>query len=94
MRPIVALARTPGPKRLPLPLSSRRAPIGPLTITISAEPPVLVAGPCSMNAGSPMASSAAPTTGKYSGRHPAMTALIAAFSAVTARSRTGSYSST
>ena len=32
--------------------------------------------------------------GKYSGRQPAITALIAAFSAVTARSRTGSWSST
>jgi hypothetical protein len=41
-----------------------------------------------------MAWSAAPTTGKYSGRQPAITALMAAFSAVTARSRTGSWSST
>src|SRR5262249_701558 len=33
---------------------------------------------------------AATTTGKYSGRHPAMTALIAAFSAVTSVLRPGS----
>jgi hypothetical protein len=65
-----------------------------LTITMSAAPPVLVAGPWSLNSGSPMAESTAPTTGKYTGRQPAMTALIAACHAVTARSRTGSWSST
>ena len=61
---------------------------------MSAAPPVLVAGPWSSNSGRPMAVSAAPTTGKYSGRQPAMMALMAAFSAVTARSRTGSKRST
>src|SRR3984893_12188918 len=91
---MVALARTPGPKRLPPPCRPIASRTGPLTITMSAAPPVLVAGPWSVNSGSPMASSAAPTTGKYSGRQPAMTALIAACHAVTARSRTGSWSST
>src|SRR5689334_15519651 len=93
-RPMVALARTPGPKRFPPPCRPIASRTGPLTITMSAAPPVLVAGPWSVNAGSPMARSAAPTTGKYSGRQPAMTALIAACHAVTARSRTGSWSST
>src|ERR1700704_2196544 len=93
-RPIVALARTPGPKRFPPPCRPIASRTGPLTITMSAAPPVLVAGPWSVNSGSPIAASAAPTTGKYSGRQPAMTALIAACHAVTARSRTGSWSST
>jgi hypothetical protein len=35
-----------------------------------------------LNDGSHAASTAASTTGKYSGRHPAMTALIAIFSTV------------
>src|SRR5262249_55489429 len=88
---MVALARTPGPKRLPpecRPIASRR---GPLTMTMRAAPPVLVAGPWSLKSGSPMAERAAPTTGKYSGRHPAITALMAACQAVTARARTGSW---
>src|SRR5678815_6125628 len=65
---MVALARTPGPKRFPPPCRPIASRTGPLTITMSAAPPVLVAGPWSVNAGSPMARSAAPTTGKYSGR--------------------------
>src|SRR5712691_644389 len=91
---MVALARAPGPKRLPpacRPIASRT---GPLTMIMRAAPPVLVAGPWSLNSGSPTALRAAPTTGKYSGRHPAITALIAACHAVTERSRTGSWSST
>ena len=43
-----------------------------------------------LNWGSHIASSVAATTGKYSGRHPAMTALTAAFSAVMTRPLTGS----
>ena len=38
--------------------------------------------PCRLNDGSHAASTAASTTGKYSGRQPAMTALIAIFSTV------------
>ena len=89
-RPMVALALYPGPKRFVFALRPRRSRIGPLTMTIKAAPPVLVAGPWSMKEESPIACRAAPTTGKYSGRHPAITALIAALSAVTDRSRTGS----
>ena len=43
-----------------------------------------------LNWGSHIASSVAATTGKYSGRQPAMTALTAAFSAVMTRPLTGS----
>ena len=86
-RPIVRLARQPGPKRLsPALMSSSRA-TGPLTIMSTAAPAVEVPGPWYAQRGSPMASTPATTTGKYSGRHPAMAALIAAFSAVTATFR-------
>ena len=64
--------------------------MGPLTTTRVAEPPVLVMAPWSVKAGSPMASRAATSTGMYSGRHPASTALMATFSAVIVRRRTGS----
>src|SRR5260370_1329143 len=86
-RPIVRLARQPGPNRLsPALMSSSRA-TGPLTIMSTAAPAVEVPGPWYAQRGSPMASTPATTTGKYSGRHPAMAALIAAFSAVTATFR-------
>jgi hypothetical protein len=89
-RPIVAFARQPGPKTLPPALKPRRWRIGPLTTTSVADPPVLVIAPCSVNAGSAIASSAAINTGMYSGRQPASTALIATFSAVIVRRRVGS----
>ena len=63
--------------------------IGPLTTAHSAAPPVLVSTVWRLNASSNIASSAATTTGKYSGRQPAMTALIAACSSVTPRPRAG-----
>ena len=69
-RPMVALARNPGPKRFAFALRPRRSRIGPLTITISAAPPVLVAGPWSMKAGSPIACSAAPDDRKVLGPAP------------------------
>ena len=65
------------------------AAIGPLTTAHSAAPPVLVSTVCRLNAASNIASSAATTTGKYSGLQPAITALIAAFSSVTPRPRAG-----
>jgi tRNA G18 (ribose-2'-O)-methylase SpoU len=52
-------------------------------VTQGAEKWVDVATPCRLNAGSHAHSIAAMTTGKYSARHPAITALIAAFSTVT-----------
>ena len=47
-----------------------------------AGPCVLAEGPCRPKAGSLMADNAVTTTGKYSGRHPAITALMAATSRV------------
>src|SRR6516225_12070456 len=74
-RPIVALARLPGPNRFTsafIPISSAT---GPLTIRSGAEPPVLAVDPWKLNSGLSMASNAASRTGKYSGRHPAMTGV-------------------
>ena len=50
---------------------------------------MLVSTVCRLKAASNIASSAATTTGKYSGLQPAITALIAAFSIVTPRPRAG-----
>ena len=88
-RPIVAFARLPGPSALWRAFMPISAAIGPLTIAHSAAPPVLVSTVWRLNASSNIASSAATTTGKYSGRQPAMTALIAACSSVTPRPRAG-----
>ena len=93
-RPIVAFARRPGPKRFTPALTPRARATGPLTTTKGAEPPVLVIAPCRLYAGSAIASSAARTTGMYSGRQPARTALMAAFSTVTVRRRVASRRST
>ena len=60
-----------------------RVRAGPLTTTSGAEKCVEVATPCRLKAGSHAASAAAISTGRYSGRQPAMTALIAALSTVT-----------
>ncbi len=81
-RPIVALARQPGPNTPAPELISSSARIGPLTITSGDGAFVVADTPCRSNASSQIASIAASTTGRYSGRHPAMTALIAIFSTV------------
>ena len=84
-RPMVALARLPGPKRLTpafMPISST---IGPLTISSGAEPPVLAVLPWKLYGRSFMASKAATRIGKYSGRQPAMTAFTAAACTVSCR---------
>ena len=67
-------------------MSSARV-IGPLTIISTAAPPVDVPGPWYAQAGSPIPFTAATTTFMYSGRHPAITALSATFSAVIATAR-------
>ena len=59
-----------------------------------AAPWVLTVAACRLNSGAQMASIAASTTGKYSGRQPAITAFIAAFSTVMTRFLTGSSPST
>src|SRR5262245_47246689 len=74
--PIVALARAPGPRQ---PLAQLRLILvrtGPFTRKNGVSglvPPSVPSG----NNGSLIASNAASTTGKYSGRHPAITALAA-----------------
>jgi hypothetical protein len=86
-RATVALARNPGPKTPPVQLKPRRARIGPLTMISGAGPLVLCQPAPLPPARSRMsASHAARTTGKYSGRQPAIAALIAATSTVTVRS--------
>ena len=88
-RPMVALARLPGPNRFApefMPISSAT---GPLTITSTAAPPWLDEGAMRLNSGSSIASVAASTTGKYSGRQPAMTAFAAVLATVTSRLRSG-----
>ena len=55
-----------------------------------AAPIVLTVTAWRLCSGSSIASMVASTTGKYSGRHPAMTALMATFSTVTTLPRTGS----
>ena len=78
VRPIVALARLPGPNTLPAAFMPRSVTAGPATISRGAEPPVLAVEPWKLYPGSLAASRAATTTGKYSGRQPAMTAFTAA----------------
>ena len=89
-RPMVALARCPGLNRLPVQLIPISCRMGPLTRTrmpgelVAAEASWMQFGSC-LN----IASMVASTTGKYSGRQPAITALAAACSAVSARRLTG-----
>src|SRR2546425_8922897 len=81
-RPIVALARQPEPKTPAAQLISSARRTGPLTITSGVGALVVALTPCRSNASSQTASTAAITTGRYSGRQPAITALIAIFSTV------------
>jgi hypothetical protein len=60
--------------------ASRR--MGPLRMTGTAQPPVLEVVPCSRNSSFIIAAQAVATIGKCIGRQPAITALIASFSAV------------
>src|SRR5438477_214646 len=56
--------------------------IGPLTITTGPTKCVVASTPWTLNASEHAASTAAITTGRYSGRQPAITALMAIFSTV------------
>ncbi len=69
------------------PISSRT---GPLITTNTAQPPVLAVAPCIRNGSCIIAVQAVTTTGNASAGRPAMTALIASFSALIASPRTGS----
>src|SRR2546429_2314499 len=81
-RPIVALARHPEPKTPAPQLMSSAIRIGPPTITSGDGAFVVADTPWRSNASSHTASTAAITTGRYSGRQPAITALTATFSTV------------
>jgi len=81
-RPIVALARQPGPNTPAPELIWSWLRIGPFTMTSGEGAFVVAETPWRSNASSQTASSAAMTTGRYSGRQPAITALIAIFSTV------------
>ena len=86
-RGIVALGRKPAAKIPPVELIPSSPRIGPL-ITISGAGPLVDCQPPPFAARSRMtASQAASTIGKYSGRQPAITALIAAVCTVHSRSR-------
>ena len=78
-RPMVALARQPGPKTPAPELMSSAARIGPFTITRGATASVVPETPRRQKRSSHIASTAASTTGRYAGRQPAITALIAIF---------------
>src|SRR5438034_673329 len=76
------LASQPGPKRPAPQLMSRARRIGPFTTMSGAGALVVADTPCRSNASSHTASTAASTTGRYSGRQPAITAFTAIFSTV------------
>ena len=63
--------------------------MGPLTITRIADPPRLEEGPTKLNSGASMASVAARTIERCSGRQPAITAFAVAFSILICLLRSG-----
>ena len=93
-RPIVELARLPWPSTLtPQFMPIARVP-GPLQ-TITGPTGIVVAStPCMLNSSVHAASTAASTHGRYSGRQPAITALIATFSTVTSTRSGGDLATT
>ena len=93
-RAIVALARKPGPSTPPAELIPSSPRIGPFTTIRGAGPLVLCQPPPVTTRCCISASQAASTTGRYSGRHPAIAALIAACSTVHSRPRCGTAATT
>ena len=89
-RPIVAVARSLLPSALKVALAPISCRIGPFIMTRTAQPPVLEEVPCRRNSSFIMACQAVATTGKCIGRQPAITELMASFSAVMGCIRTGS----
>src|SRR5262249_58002451 len=81
-RPMVALARQPGPSAPKLALISSSAAARPLTISRGVTFSSVVWTPRRLKTGSTIASTAAITSNRCSGRHPAITALTAIFSTV------------
>ena len=90
---MVALARVPCPKTFLPQLSPISWRMGPLTMTSGPTKYVVASTPCRLKASVHAASTAAITTGRYSGLQPAMTALMATFSTV-AGARFGGTSAT
>ncbi len=91
---MVELARLPWPRaflRAFIPISLR---IGPLTITTGPENHRVHSRPWMLNRSVQAASTAASTTGRYSGLQPAITALIATCSTVTGTSAGGTTATT
>src|SRR5690242_437519 len=88
-RPMVALARQPGPNTPAPELMSSLTRIGPFTITSGATASVVPETPSRQKRSSHIASTAATTTGRYSGRQPAITALTATFWTVARPNRGG-----
>ena len=90
---MAALARLPCPSA-PRPMfMPARWRMGPFTTTAGAAPMVVAHTPCALNSSVQHASTAATTTGRWSGRQPAMTALMATFSTV-AGARSGGMTAT
>ncbi|CAB4938425.1 unannotated protein [freshwater metagenome] len=89
-RPIAAFARLPGPNTFVPEFRPSSLRIGPLTTSTGPGPPVLLVAGCTSKSGCAIARMAARTTGRYVGRHPAMTALTTIAPACTAAPRTGS----
>ena len=77
-RATVAFGRKPGPNAPPTVLKPSSCRTGPLTTIIGAGPLVDCHPPPRAARSRIRASNAASTTGKYSGRHPAIAALTAA----------------
>src|SRR5262245_65921459 len=74
---MVELARLPCPSALPAAFIPIRSATGPLTITTGPADQVVASTPWMLNSLVHAASSAARTTGRYSGRQPAIAALTA-----------------
>jgi hypothetical protein len=89
-RPMTAVARSLLPRALNVPAAPSSRRIGPFSTTNTAQPPVDAVAPCNRNSGCSIAAKAVTTAGKCIGRQPAMTALMASFSALIATPRTGS----
>ena len=81
-RPMVALARLPWPSAFRPQFMPMRRATGPFTTMTGPAKWVVQSRPCMEKPGISAASTAASTVGKYSGRQPDMTALMAAFSTV------------
>src|SRR5215469_10973334 len=81
--PMLALARQPGPSAPRPELSPARFAAGPLTTANGVDGPVVVAMPFRLNSGTQTARTRAASTGRCTGRQPAITAFAASTRLVT-----------